>query len=127
MTLTQNNYRGGPISNLLILCAADLNHGLGSRVLDLDLNATKKRELLTQNLHFVFTKLWSGIHIHLSQNSIAIIGHDDTTHGIQKHLRTKKQIISSNIALEQYHKIHLAINNASKYKCGLNTRNTPSS
>lgn len=39
MTLTQNNDRGGPISNLLILCAANLNHGLGSRVLDLDLNA----------------------------------------------------------------------------------------
>lgn len=35
--LTQNNDRGGPISHFLILSTADLNHGLGSRVLDLDL------------------------------------------------------------------------------------------
>lgn len=35
--LTQNNDRGGSISHFLILSTADLNHGLGSRVLDLDL------------------------------------------------------------------------------------------
>lgn len=41
VTLTQNNYRSGPISNLLILRTTYFNHGLGSWMLDLDLNVTE--------------------------------------------------------------------------------------
>lgn len=35
--LTEDDNRGGAVSDLLILGATDLNHGFGCRMLDLDL------------------------------------------------------------------------------------------
>ena len=54
---TENDDSGGAIANFLVLCAAQVNHGAGSRM----------------------------CHIHFSKDGVAIISQNNASHGVQKH------------------------------------------
>ena len=55
---TKNDDAGGTVADLLVLCSAELDHALRGRVSDLN----------------------------LSQDSVAVVGQDNTAHGVEQHL-----------------------------------------
>jgi hypothetical protein len=56
---SKDDNRGGSITDFLILCSGELDHTLGGWMLDID----------------------------FPQNCVSIIGEDDTTHWVKKHLK----------------------------------------